>query len=284
MISQILQLTKRNILCFLKDPKRMFFTFMSPFFAIAIFLLFARNIFIRSLPNNLSEDLKNHYADILMIVGVLSTTVLTNSITLSGVMVNDVERKILNDIYITPVKTSTVRFSYLIFNVLLNFVLTLVIFIVCIIILAVNKTLWVNNTLWLTADKFFSFLGLILFGSIVNSSFMSFLLRRVRNTGAFSAISAGLSVLSGFIIGAFVDLSKIPSWIGELFSILPMTQIANLFKLVGLTELPNIHDTTFIHLFGQNIDWWVCFVYAAAATLVVILLTFFSRNKFYATR
>lgn len=320
-MSKLMHLTRRNLIIFFKDKRRIFFTFMSPLIVLLCFVLFARKIYLSQMPEYLPAKIKDQYADISMLIGLLSVTSFTNAISLSSIMVTDTERKVLNDLYISPVRAGIVRFSYLIYNIILNICITLFIFVIGICWMGINKTLVVEvkntdfqkmfnipeilktldpsklaNTLndssltktYYSFDtaKVFIVIGLIILAAFLNSSLFVFILSFLNNTSAFSAISASLSAIAGFLIGAFVPLHTFPRAVAEFSSLIPSTHISNMirhFITQGLifSEKDPIIQKLFIEkhaiydfniLFGQDIKWWGSLIYTASWTLLMMTL------------
>ncbi|MCS4536811.1 MULTISPECIES: ABC transporter permease [unclassified Mycoplasma] len=282
-MTKLFALTNRNFKVFVKDGKRIFFTLMSPMIVLLCFILFARNIYLNQLPAQTPTEFKNHYADISLTIGMLSVTTFTNAISLSSVMVNDNQRKILDDFYISPIKNSIVRFSYLIYNVILNILITTIIFILCIIWMAIDKTLiYEFNSMKFHAintQNTFVILSIIIIGSILNSSLFVFFLSYLSNNAAFSALSAGLSSVGGFLIGSFVPLHTFPRAIAEFSSIIPSTQISNLFRHFAIQGLPSEITSSknavldYNIIFGLENTWWGSLLYSVSWSALLLTLS-----------
>ncbi|MCU4116956.1 ABC transporter permease [Mycoplasma zalophi] len=283
MTSQLWHLYKRHFLIFIKDKKRIFFTFMSPMIVFLCFILFARAIYKAQLPEMVPDNIKNQYADINLMIGLLSVTTFTSAISLSSVMISDAEKKILNDLYMTPVKSSIVRVSYLLFNIFLNIIITTLMYLVSIIWMLIDKTFTVNGIKSIDVEKGFYIFIFIIVGCLLNSSIFVFLLSFLKSSSAFSPISAALSAIAGFLIGAFVPLQTFPRGIAEISSLIPSTQISNLIKHFALEGLGISGQTNttkeFIILFGQDIEWWGSFIYVSSWIIVVSMLNLFVQNS-----
>ncbi|MBN4084678.1 ABC transporter permease [Mycoplasma sp. CSL10166] len=278
MFSQLSNLFKRHFLIFAKDKKRIFFTFMSPMIVLLCFALFARNIYIGQMPKQTPEIIKNQYADISLMIGLLSVTTFTNAISLSSVMVTDSERKILNDLYMTPVKTSVIRLSYLLFNIFLNILITTIMYLISIFWMLGNKTFIVNNQTTIPFAKGMYIWFSVIVGCILNSAIFVFIFSYVSNSAAFSALSASLSGIAGFLIGAFVPLITFPRALAEISSLIPATQISNLIKYFALKDLSFVNQSNasfeFYILLGQDIKWWGSFLYATSWITLMFTLNF----------
>ncbi|QGZ97764.1 hypothetical protein GE118_03035 [Mycoplasma sp. NEAQ87857] len=227
---------------------------------------------IKKAINDSQAIIQNKYADLFLITGLVTVTTLTNSISLCSVMVSDAENKVLNDLFITPIKTSIIRVSYLIFNIIINIVICLLIFGIGLIWMAIDKTFILSFK-----DIMLLILSLII-GCILNSAIFTFILSFIKSSGAFSAFSAGLSAIAGFLIGAFIPLSIMPNAIRQILSILPSTQVGNLSKLIIINDISLFKQTPVsngITLFGQSLTQeWQVLIYILVWTSVVLILNF----------
>ncbi|WLP85417.1 ABC transporter permease [Mycoplasma seminis] len=270
---QLHWLVKRNMKLFFKDPKKIIMTFFSPIITIVIFILFGRYLFASQLGKAPIPDLvKSQFADGSLLVGLLGLTSLTNAISLSVFMVQDAEKKIFNDLAITPIKPSIIRFSYLLVNILLNIIISVVMYLIVIIYMAANGTLGV-----MSVATGFIILGIILLGCVFNSALFSFIFSFLKSISAFSALSGALSSVSGFLIGAFIPLTILPAWLSAFSTVLPSTEVVSLLRYYIFSQnevfasFPQSYDIT---LANYSVQPWVGFVYVGGFTILSLILAY----------
>ncbi|AWX42801.1 ABC transporter [Metamycoplasma cloacale] len=289
-MKQVIQLFKRNCLCFLKDPKRIFFTIMAPVIIFACFLLFAKNIYkeqmnqtlnAQEVINNLylyspdtKELIKKEYADWFLLIGMMTVIPFTNALSITSVMVSDAEKKVLNDLFITPVRSSSIRFSYWFFNLILNIIISTFIYTIILTYMTINKTLTFDSI------KTLKVWGIVLFSCVFNSAMVVFFISFVKNTGVFAALNSVLSMISGFLTGAFIPLTSMPKEVAELASLIPTTQISNLLRTVlldGKDIFANSISAAHSYLLWidkDKIEMWHITLYILSFTALFIFLNF----------
>ncbi|WP_426461615.1 ABC transporter permease [Mycoplasma hafezii] len=226
--------------------------------------------------NDFTSTLKGQYADVSLICGLLSVTTLTTAISLCSVMVEDNQKKVLNDFYITPIRTSLVRISYVVFNIAVNILITTFIYLIGMLYLIGTKSFLFS------AAQVFEIFGVIILGSIINSAIFTFILSYLKSVGAFSALSASLSAGAGFLIGAFIPLSQMPAALREISSVLPSTQINNLFQEVIYGQIDIFANGLAANhpvIFGQNINEWQIVLYLLGWMVLVFAMNFFANMK-----
>ncbi|TPR54101.1 ABC transporter permease [Metamycoplasma neophronis] len=280
-------LVKRNIKLFFKDKRRVFTMFFSPLVTVLIFILFAKYLFTAG-TTGAPEEIQNQIGAGSLMVGVLSMTTLTNAISLSVLIVSDNERKVLNDLSITPVRSSSIRMSYLIVNILINIAISTLIFILMLMYVAATKGFqkveisygwsgWDLEPL-LDAPRTFAILGVVILSAIMNSAFFAFVFSYVKSSSAFSALVGALSSVSGFFIGAFVPIDRLPKGIAQASSLLPGAQITQALKYITFNnatfssnEFASFHNIYFV---GEgNMPIWGSIVYVIAFLALTLLIS-----------
>ncbi|WP_338822728.1 ABC transporter permease [Mycoplasmopsis felifaucium] len=270
MFKNLQVLFMRNVKLFFTDKRRMIMTFFSPIVTVFIFILFGRYLFEQSVKGLNNID-KMKFADGSLLVGLMGMTTLTNGISLSVFMVQDSEKKIFNDFSITPIKTSTIRLSYLLFNCLLNIWICLMMFIIIIVYMALRGTIGI-----LSGNKSLYVYLIIILGGIMNSVLFTFVLSYLKSVSAFSAISGALSSVSGFFIGAFIPLTILPLWLNGIATVIPTTQIVSLMKWVVFSDIDayKMFASQYkLSIATLDVNWWQSLIYVLSFTVFVIGLS-----------
>ncbi|WP_027334946.1 ABC transporter permease [Mycoplasmopsis felifaucium] len=270
MFKNLQVLFMRNVKLFFTDKRRMIMTFFSPIVTVFIFILFGRYLFEQSVKGLNNID-KMKFADGSLLVGLMGMTTLTNGISLSVFMVQDSEKKIFNDFSITPIKTSTIRLSYLLFNCLLNIWICLMMFIIIIVYMALRGTIGI-----LSGNKSLYVYLIIILGGVMNSVFFTFVFSYLKSVSAFSAISGALSSVSGFFIGAFIPLTILPLWLNGIATVIPTTQIVSLMKWVVFSDIDayKMFASQYkLSIATLDVNWWQSLIYVLSFTVFVIGLS-----------
>ncbi|MFV8472363.1 ABC transporter permease [Mycoplasma sp. 1458C] len=270
---QLYWLVKRNFLLFFKDPRKIFTTFISPIITVFCFILFGKYMFTQQVANAPISDLeKSQFVDASMLTGLLSLSTITTALSLSVFIVQDAEKKIFNDLAISPIKPSLIRFSYLIVNILLNVLICIVLYLLFILYMVINKTIGL-----FTVISAFNVFGIVVLGAVLNSAIFTFVFSFVKSVAIYSALIGMISSMSGFFIGAFVPLNVFPTGLRNVLSVLPGTQITNLIRYYALSGIPsmqNIQSYYAIALVGKVIEPWISFIYVSSFAIASIAFSY----------
>ncbi|MFV8401439.1 ABC transporter permease [Mycoplasma sp. 2634B] len=270
---QLHWLVRRNFLLFFKDPRKILSTFMSPIITVFLFILFGKYLFSQQVASApISELEKSQFIDASMLTGLLSLSTITTALSLSVFIVQDAEKKIFNDLAITPIKPSLIRFSYLIVNIILNVLICIVLYALFLVYMAINKTI----TLF-TVISAFQMLGVVILGAVLNSAIFTFIFSFVKSVAIYSALLGMISSMSGFFIGAFVPLEVFPEVLRQILSVLPGTQITDLLRYYALSSISNMPSFSDISLVGKMIAPWISFVYVSSFAVVAIAFSYIFR-------
>ncbi|WP_406614484.1 ABC transporter permease [Mycoplasma corogypsi] len=214
---------------------------------------------------------QNSYTDSFLLISLLSTTALTTSVTLSSVIVDDNADKILTDLTVTPVKKSIIRASYLIFNVVVNIIISSIILLISFIFLVANKTFNYSFDpvllIWLA----------VCLACVLNSILFNFVFSYVKSKWLFNIVSISIASIFGFVIDAFVPLHYMPKALAEISRFLPMTQATQLIRWTVLSPLSYLKTTpangSYL-LFDIPVNGWEISLYIISWILIFIPLNF----------
>ena len=101
--------TARNLKVFFKDRTSVFFSLLSVFIIIVLYVLFLGDVWITGL-----EDLTGvrYLMDSWIMAGLLTITSVTTTMGAYGIMVEDKAKKINKDFTASPIKTRTLVGGY----------------------------------------------------------------------------------------------------------------------------------------------------------------------------
>src|SRR5690625_6570237 len=115
-------LIKRHTILFLKDKTSVFFSLLSVFIIIALYLLFLSE----NISSNVPEfDDRSSFVFLWMFAGIIAVTTATAALGALGKFIEDKVSKIKNDILITKRTQQTVCYYYIIYTLVNRLYLTL---------------------------------------------------------------------------------------------------------------------------------------------------------------
>lgn len=234
-------LTRRNLMVFLKNVPIVFFTLMVPLAVLAVYALFLRPMEISQIKQTLNTylpspiDVANEadalllrklygITDCWMMSGILSVSCITVSLNTNYIMVKDKENDVAKDMISSPISSKTIMFSYFAFNIIITFVAIFIVYLLCLLWLFFYKAYMI------TAIDFFAILGVLLL-SIISAALLNFFLASfIKSDSVLSTFVAIVSAAVGFLIGAYLPDSMLPSSIKTLTAFFPGTYSTTLLR------------------------------------------------------
>lgn len=247
-MKQLYALVKRHFKCFFKTQTNFFFALMVPVCSILIYLIFLRSLEQNSVMS-LMQQVIQHPSDSLinaayglvdawMLSGIIGLTCITVSLNTCYVVLKDREQGVVKDFASSPIKNRTLISSYMIFNFLVTFVIVMLIYFICIAILACYKVFVITSFL-----NFLLSVCAIIVGIIVSSLLTFFIINFFSNNDSFNSVIAIFSAGAGFVIGTYMPLSML-SGFAVVSGFLPGTySVALLRKLFLESQYNNVMAT-----------------------------------------
>ena len=259
-------LIRRSLKIFLKDKVSVFFSLLAPLIVLGLYVLFLGDIQMDSIKSAfdgapIEEKLLKNFVDTWMLAGVCSVACITVSFSVHGIMIQDKEKGVLNDMLASPVQRGLIDAGYL----LSNFVVTLCI---CLIVLAV-ALVYVAISGWTLSFVDVLLLIALTVMSVLSASVLSTLIcSALRTSSQHSAFVGIMSAVIGFLVGAYMPLSVFPKAVQYITLFVPGTYSASLYRnlfmrgaLENIEEvLPGVGDnlkeafSMQLNFFGKTIE------------------------------
>ncbi len=242
---QLYALIKRHFKCFFKTQTNFFFALMVPVCSILIYLIFLRQLEQNSVMS-LMQQVISHPSDELikasyglvdawMLSGIIGLTCITVSLNTCYVVLKDREQGVVKDFASSPIKNRTLIASYMIFNFFVTFIIVMLIYFICIIILACYGVFVITSFL-----NFLLTVCAIIVGIIVSSLLTFFIINFFSNNDSFNSVIAIFSAGAGFVIGTYMPLSMLGGF-ANVSGFLPGTYgVALLRKLFLESQYDNV--------------------------------------------
>ena len=297
-MKNILALTKRNCLLFIRSKQVVFSSLLSSIILIALYFLFIGHLYSQGfneiMGSNLSSEQINAMIYIQMIMGVLVINSVSLSTGMFTFMARDLETQKTNAFMLTKAKAVEITLSYLISALIVSFLLNFLTLIVSVIIIGAS------TSIWLGAGAFFAIVGVMIITSIIGCAIMLLITSLVRSSIAIGVISGFLGTILGFLCGIYMPHSNMGKGAVYVGSFLPFThltiwlkQIAlgNIFNQIGIPNeirnsiLQDGFSASNIGLCGANIPLWgmilmsVAFALLCFAVSIVILIRMFKKQN-----
>lgn len=214
-------LISRNTKCYFKNKFMFFTSLITPLILFVLYVTFLRNVYISSF-KNISADfgvtiegrVLNGITGAWLLSSILSVSSFTVAFCSNIIMVEDKMGSTINDFNVSPVKNTTIAFSYYVSNFFVTCIVIFSIMFVGHVYLAIIG--WYISVL----DAFMIIVDCIcgiLFGTLLAGIIESF----ISTQGGISAVSTLVSSMYGFICGAYMPLSQFSESLRSILGLWP---------------------------------------------------------------
>ena len=228
----VLSLTIRNLKLFIRNKSLVFFSFLSVFIILGLYVLFLAEIQVENISAQIG-DVAGIDALIYawMLPGVIAVASMTLSLGNVGQLVDDEEKKTLLDFLVSPMKRSQLILSYLCSSIFISLVILFVMFAFSIVII------YLKDGPWLSLNQILSALGVMLL-LVLSSSLLSLLIASfVKSQNTYGVINTVVGTFIGFVTGAYMPMGIMPTMVQNTFNILPVSMGASLLRQIYLKVL-----------------------------------------------
>ena len=234
-------LIKRNLLVFFKNRQSVLFSMLTSIIVFGLYLLFLKGNYTDALYNAIEENpgLKglitdndiNAFANLIMLVGVLGSAMVTVPFHSLSTVVNDRERKIDCDISSTPIKRWQIVVAYFVSAAISSIILTGSVLTLGFLILKAT------GGLYITSSGIAAAYGTIILGSISGTAFFMPLVLLYKDSSSLGAFYGIISAVSGFVIGAYLPVSQFSEGIQNVCGLFPGAHITTLIRNSLMNDL-----------------------------------------------
>ncbi|TFG81521.1 MAG: ABC transporter permease [Erysipelotrichales bacterium] len=222
----VMQLTLRNIRLFLRNKAEVFFSFLSVFIILGLYVLFLGDVQIQNLKSLVGGDFPE--VETLVYAWMMSGLVAVSSVTLSlgalGRMVQDRERKVFNDFMVAPIHRWQLILAYLFSTLIISFSISFVLFI------ASQVVLVMKGAQWMPLVQSIQVLGIIVLLTLSSGLLLLFAISFVHTETVYSLISTIVGTLIGFVTGAYMPMGVMPRIVQDVCNLIPVSQGASLLR------------------------------------------------------
>ena len=246
-------LIKRNFMLYFRNRSGVVLSLLGALIPFVLYLVFLRN----SMKGH--WDASNHATEMLdfwLMSGVLAVTGLTTTLSAFSRQVEDRERRVTDDLFITDLGQRGLQFSYLVSSLVIGFVMQVIMFVIML-------------TYFMLVDKISFDWGLLpqlallmLANSLLASLLNALLVRFFKSLDSLGRFATVMGAASGFLVGTYMPIGVLPDLAQTIMKLTPFTYMASLFRQVlmkdalaevfaGKTQL----RPEFEKLMGIRLDW-----------------------------
>lgn len=270
----------RNIKIFLKDKASVFFSLLAPLIALMIYVFFLGDVQMDNVRQAMQgapvdEKYLRAFVDGWLFAGLMGVSCITVSFSANSVAVQDKARGTISDLLISPVKSTVIQLSYLIYNVVVTLTICLIVLTVALVYIACNG--W-----YLSVGGTFAILGNTVFSVLSAATVCVLIGSFVKSEAALGGMTGIISAAIGFLVGAYFPLAMLPKWIQYVVLFLPGTYSTGIFRTLfmgGALDkiggvVPQAEDAL-REAFSMKIDFFGIEIGADKMALILFAFTVF---------
>lgn len=236
-------LVKRHFMVFFNDKLLMLFSLMVPLVVLGIYIIFLRPMEVSQLDLQIESGLGFKFdaatataeatdlvhkirgvVDEWMISGILSVSCITVALNTENIMISDKESGVTKDFLSSPINASTVTISYTVFNVAITFFVNFIVYLICLIYLGAYGAILPG------ALDGLAIVGIILLSTISASLALHYICAFINKVSVLSSITAIVSAAIGFLCGAYLPASMMPTYVQYITMFFPGSYSSGLFR------------------------------------------------------
>lgn len=216
-------LAMRNIKLYFRDKTSVFFSLLSVFIIIGLYILF------------LGEQVESSLGDLpgarflmdsWIMGGVIAVTSITTTMGAFGQMVEDKVKKNYKDIYASPLKRYKIAGGYIISSYLVGVIMSLVTFLLAEVYIVASGGKLLPFTDILQA------IGIILISVLASSSMIFFLVSLFKTNNSFATASTVIGTLVGFLMGIYIPIGALPNSVQGFMKAFPLSHSGTLLRQI----------------------------------------------------
>ena len=207
----MLILTTRVIKLFFRDRIAVFFSLLSSFIIIVLYIIFLGHTYTSSISQiQDTSQLMNQW----VMAGILASSSVSTTISTFSIMVDDRIKAVEKDFLASPIHRNKIMLSYYVAGLLVGYVLSLLTFLFAQIYILLNGGTWFHFS---TIIKIILVLVVIV---VMNGSMMFCMTSFFKSHHAFSTAMTLIGTLIGFMTGIYIPIGSLPvslQWVIKLF-------------------------------------------------------------------
>lgn len=223
----MIALTKRNLLLYFRNRPGVFFSLLAAMISFVLYIIFLKNSMITSwqeVPNS------HQLLDLWLIGGTLSVTAITTTFTSLGQLVEDKEREVIKDFYLTDLSHFEIKISYMLSASLIGFLMQLMMLFLMMGYFSITDSLtipWASMPAVICVALFSSLLAVV-----INMLFIQ-LINRFDSLGALESI---VGTASGFLVGTYIPFGILPNFAQFLIKLTPGAYVAAIYRQIFMSD------------------------------------------------
>jgi len=265
----MLNIAKRNILLFFRDKTAVFFSLLSVFIIIGLYVLFLGNLMVA----NLKDVPEGRFLmDSWIVAGLVAVSTFTAPLGAYGQIIDDHSKNVIKDFTAAPLKKSSLTGGYIISAFVIGVIVALVTLVLG------EVYILINGGKLIPLIHLLGIIFVIIISTLANSAILYYLSSYIKSSKAFVTFSTICNTLIGFIMGIYIPIGALPTSVQTVIKIFPSGHSASLLRRlmmenpmkVVFSEAPVAEVNKFVYELGVRFS--LNGKEITASTSIIILL------------
>ena len=271
----MLMLIKRNFLLYFRNHSGVILSLFGAIIPFVLYIVFLKNNY---------KDHSSQLMDLWLIGGVLAVTGLTTTLAAFSRQVEDRERKVTDDLFITDLGPWGLQLSYLVSSVIIGFLMQVIMFAFMLSYFTLEDKVSFE---WGSLPYL---MFLMLLNSLLATLINALIVQCFKLDVSLGKLATVVGATSGFLVGTYIPIGTLPNMAQNLMKLTPSNYMASLFRQVLMKE--SLADTfannsqpqaAFEKTMGIRIEWQELLTrtetfYIVGIVLVAIALIWMVQN------
>ena len=271
----MLALIKRNFLLYFRNRSGVILSLFGAIIPFVLYIVFLKNNY---------KGHSSQLMDLWLIGGVLAVTGLTTTLAAFSRQVEDRERKVTDDLFITDLGPWGLQLSYLVSSVIIGFLMQVIMF-----AFMLSYFTLVDNISFEWGILYYLVL-LMLLNSLLATLINALIVQCFKSVDSLGKLATVVGATSGFLVGTYIPIGTLPNMAQNLMKLTPSNYMASLLRQVLMKE--SLADTfanssqsqaAFEKTMGIRIEWQELLTrtetfYIVGVVLVTIALIWMVQN------
>ena len=271
----MLMLIKRNFLLYFRNHSGVILSLFGAIIPFVLYIVFLKNNY---------KDHSSQLMDMWLIGGVLAVTGLTTTLAAFSRQVEDRERKVTDDLFITDLGPWGLQLSYLVSSVIIGFLMQVIMFAFMLSYFTLEDKVSFE---WGSLPYL---MFLMLLNSLLATLINALIVQCFKSVDSLGKLATVVGATSGFLVGTYIPIGTLPNMAQNLMKLTPSNYMASLFRQLLMKE--SLADTfanssqsqaAFEKTMGIRIEWQELLTrtetfYIVGIVLVAIALIWMVQN------
>lgn len=222
----MITLMKRHMKLFFKDKASVFFSLLSVFILIALYLLFLSENITSNLPD---FDDSAAFVFLWMFAGIIAVTTATGPLGALGKFIEDKVSHKSDDFLITKVTKQKLAYSYVYCSFSVGLIFTTLLFIFGYAYTFITFDIHLELSL--------SLIVLMVVSTLMHTLLFYLITSSLKTMSAFSGFSTIVGTTIGFLAGIYIPIGILPTYLQKIIILFPTTQSAVLLREKLMTDV-----------------------------------------------